>query len=222
MFVHQTIDRPCGVNVFGSCLIRVEPDTASLKFSVSQLDEKPEGAFRKTREAVGKVRVFLSGEGVPERDVGTSRIVLEQAYRGYGKEMEFLGYRANVSFNVTTGNLEAVEGLLAGAVAAGANQIESVTFHTKKLKELRAEARRRAVQAARIKAENYCGAAGVALGKVIHIEDVDPDEMRGRRGHGADLDLSEHDETCEPAAAYNPGSLVVEAAVMVGFALLPA
>ena len=47
---------------------------------------------------------------------------------------------------------------------AGANELTSVTFQTTRLKEVRADARRRAVAAAREKAELYCSAAGVSAG----------------------------------------------------------
>jgi hypothetical protein len=45
------------------------------------------------------------------------------------------------------------------------------------LKELRADARKQAVVAAREKAELYCREAGVAVGKVIAIEDSNPDQL---------------------------------------------
>jgi len=81
-------------------------------------------------------------------------------------------------------------------------------------RELRAEARRKAVAAAQEKAELYAQAAGVRVGAVLHIEDVDPDQVgvERYRSHGstpggaADQDLA-------------PGHVVVSAAVTIGFAV---
>ena len=46
MYVTQSVQRPFGINVFGSSIVRVEPDVASLKFSVSRLKQHPKDAFR--------------------------------------------------------------------------------------------------------------------------------------------------------------------------------
>jgi uncharacterized protein YggE len=106
--------------------------------------------------------------------------------------------------------------MLVGIVDAGADVIERVDLRTSRLAELRAEARTRALQAARRKAEGYASAAGIDLGRVVHIEDVNPAQLAGRRGHGADLDLS-NDDTATDTESYDPGAIEVTAAVMVGF-----
>ncbi len=71
--------------------------------------------------------------------------------------------------------------LLTGLIAAGANELTSVTFETTRLKQIRADARRQAVAAAREKAELYCTEAGVPVGRVIAIEDANPDLLVMRR-----------------------------------------
>ena len=69
MFVHQAIQRPFGVNVFGSCVVRVKPDSATLAFAVTRTAEKPADAFAATRKAVEDVRAFLSRSDVAAADV---------------------------------------------------------------------------------------------------------------------------------------------------------
>jgi uncharacterized protein YggE len=66
--------------------------------------------------------------------------------------------------------MDKVDPLLSGLIAAGANELTSVTFQTTRLKDLRADARRRPVAAAREKAELYCQAAGVTVGTVLAID----------------------------------------------------
>jgi uncharacterized protein YggE len=113
-------------------------------------------------------------------------------------------------------DLDRTEEILTGIVDAGANEIKAVDFQTSRLREVRADARRRAVEAAREKAENYCEAAGVTLGPVIHIEDVNPTRLRGGEGHiaaGAQMD----DEA--PTRAFDPGSIMVGGAVIIAFGL---
>jgi len=74
-------------------------------------------------------------------------------------------------FAVRLANLDNLESLLVSVAKAGANEMSGVTFRTRRLRELRAEARTRAVATAKAKAEAFCDAAGVKLGPVLYLED---------------------------------------------------
>jgi uncharacterized protein DUF541 len=91
--------------------------------------------------------------------------------------------------------------------------IEAVDFDVTTKGELRAEARRQAVGAARRKAELYAEAAGVRLGAVLHIDHVDPERVgfERYRGHGTAGEASPEDLA--------PGHVVVSAAVILGFSI---
>jgi uncharacterized protein len=212
MNVTQSIHNPLGINVFGSTLIRVEPDLASLSFAVSHLAQHPNEAFREAQTLAQKVRSYLAQAGIS--DVGSSRISLHEERRYVNGESRFAGYSARVAFNVLLRDLDRVEEILSGIVDAGANEINSVEFQTSRLKELRAEARQRAVRAAYEKANIYCEATQVKLGGVLHIEDVNPDLLRGYEGHVV-REVSPDDEG--PLQAIDPGSIMVKAAVMICF-----
>ncbi|MFV2017303.1 SIMPL domain-containing protein [Micromonospora sp. LOL_023] len=69
------------------------------------------------------------------------------------------------------------------------------------------------VAAARRKAELYAEAAGVRLGAVVHIDDVDPENVGHERyrGHGSGGQASAQDLA--------PGHVVVSAAVILGFSI---
>ncbi len=204
-----------GVKVFGSAVLRVEPDVASLHFSVGRKAKKPRDAFHDTRQAVRAVRTYLDQAGVGE--VAASRITLSQTFEHVGGKSTPTGYFARVSLNVLLTNLDRMEEVLVGVVDAGANEIGSVEFRTTRLKEHRAEARRRAVAAAREKAEIYCRAAGVSLGSVLAIEDINPEVLRGT-GEGHTSSEAPSDDA-GPERALAPGSIVVGAAVSIRFAI---
>jgi uncharacterized protein YggE len=220
MYVNQSIQRPHGVTVFGSSLIRVEPDYASLRFAVSRVLAKPKEAFDAARSGAAAVRAKLAELGVADRDVRASEVSLEEAYEGaYNQDRRKVGYRAQVAFHALVRDLAKIEPLLVGVVDAGADRIQSVHPKSSRLRELRRDARQRAVRSALAKAEEYAEAAGAKVGAVLHIEDVNPDEM-SRRSHAPDVDLSEHDETQGAAEAINPGGIVIAGAVMASFALV--
>jgi uncharacterized protein YggE len=204
-----------GVKVFGSAVLRVEPDSVSLQFAVTRSAKKPRDAFRETHQAAQTVRAYLGQNGV--KDVAASRITLSQTFEYSGGKNHPTGYLARVAFNVRISDLDRMEEILAGAIDAGANEIGAVEFRTSRLKEYRMDARRRAVAAAREKADNYCRAAGVALGPVVSLEDVHPEALRGT-GEQNTSSLVPSDDA-ESAGALTPQSIVVGAAVSVRFAL---
>ena len=124
-----------------------------------------------------------------------------------------------MTFRILIGRLDGVEKILADAVEAGANEVVSVKYLTTNLAEVRAQARREAVVAARRKAEVYCGAAGVSLGHVLHIEDLNPDSMVNRAGYLEATGSDMQDDDNAPGALTS-GSLAVSAAVMVTWSIL--
>ncbi|MBS2026246.1 MAG: SIMPL domain-containing protein, partial [Deltaproteobacteria bacterium] len=166
-----------------------------------------------------RVRARLQAAQIPDANVQTSRVGLEQSWEYAGGSIrQFKGYVASVSYRVRVDQLDKVEPLLIDLVDAGVNHIDAVEFLSSSLRDLRQQARELAVHAAKSKADTYVKAAGARLGPVLHIEDVNPDMMT-RGGHGPNLDLSAHSD--EPAAALKPGSITIAAAVVVGFGLQP-
>jgi len=210
--VEQSIRTPFGINVFGSSTVRIAPDLVSLTLSVAQIGQHPKEAFRAVRETTHQIQEFLAKAQI--KDAGSSHISLKTEFEYRNGESKFVGYQATVEFRVLLYDLARTEEILSGVIDAGITYIGSVEFQTSRLKELRLEARQRAVAAAREKAEAYCKAAGVELGEVMHIEDVNPDQLRRGQGHVQfEVELEDDGKT----QAFDPGSIVVSGAVMMAF-----
>jgi hypothetical protein len=79
--------------------------------------------------------------------------------------------------------------------------VDGTHFDVIAKRELRAEARRKAVAAARAKADLYAEAAGVRVGAVLHIEDVDPEQPGASR----------YRSHAEAAAPTNPATPMTQA-----------
>jgi uncharacterized protein len=219
----QTIQRALGISVFGSHLIRVDPDYASIELAVTRLAPKPDPAFVEARKGAQAVRAALSAMKLPDRDVRTSQITLAQEFEQVGGHRKFAGYRARIGVRVVLQDVAQTENVLITAVDAGADVIQRVSFGTRQLRELRARAREAAFAAATAKAELYGRAAEVRLGTVVHIEDVNPDESarRGYSSNAPDVDLVPDGDETAGDGAYSPSAIVVSAAVMVCFAIQP-
>jgi uncharacterized protein YggE len=220
----QAVHRPFGVTTYGSTIIRVEPDIASVHFAISRTAKHPKESFQIVREASRKLTDYLQSANF-KKETSSARISLSQEWEYKASSRQFVGYTARAGFHTLLFDLDHLEELLIGIVDAGVNEIDGVSFQTSRLKELRAEARRKAVEAATAKAENYCLAAGVRLGSVIHIEDVNPDmaDFFGRRyeGHAASQNVANMLEPGdgESLQAFNPGAIAITAAVLLSFGI---
>ena len=145
MYVAQSIHRPNGVNAFGSCLIRVDPDYASVRVAVTRIAAHPKDAFEASRTAAQAVRERIRTIGVPDGDVRASDVTLTEAFGGTPQERKKIGYEATVPFHLILRELAKLESLLSGVVDAGADRIISVHPKTSRIREVRKEARARSV-----------------------------------------------------------------------------
>ena len=208
-----SIRQPWGVSAFGQGDVSGEPDYADLRLSINRQSDKPEQALEAARIAVSAVLAAARELGIADTDVTSSRTSVRTVIsHGRDKEMRS-GPRCTVSLSVRLFDLDQVDRVLVALVDAGADTIGNVAYDTTHKPELRAEARRMAVQAALSKAELYAEAAGVSLGSVIHIEDVDPARLTGvARGRRAPT---------ESSGDLVPGEITVSAAVLLGLELAP-
>ncbi|MFE0511484.1 SIMPL domain-containing protein [Streptomyces sp. NPDC058964] len=208
------IKEPWGLSVLGAGHVSAEPRLAQVRLAVDLLAPTPKEAFAQAGAAVARLRTVLREHGIPDADVSGSRLALQSDFKGYGAERTFLGYRCEATYTVQTEALDRLELLIDDAVRAGANRVDEVRFEVRDKPALRDEARRRAVAAARRKAEVYADACGVRLGPVLHIQDVDPESL-GMRSHGSRIGGDP-----ESDGVLAPGAVRVEAAVLLGFGLL--
>ncbi len=213
----RAIANPFGISVFGYAQKRVEPDHVSVVFALNRLEKTPAAAFQAVKKSSSEIQAYLTKNRITE--YGQSQPYLEQLKERRNKTREFLGYIAKVRFNMVIRDLSKLEDTLAAIVELGADEIESVSFGTDKIRTLRQSIREQAVREATTKAEAYCKAANVKLGKIVHIEDVNPDELE--RANILETpnanQITEQDDT---ENAFNPASTVVKAAVLLGFDLI--
>ena len=124
-----------GVKVFGSAIVRVAPDTASIATAVSRREANADAAFEHARTDAQRVIAFLHDAGVT--DFRSSQITLSRVTRYRDREQVFVGFKAEIGFQVTLWELDTIEPILSGLVAAGADALKSVAFETTRLKEVR-------------------------------------------------------------------------------------
>jgi uncharacterized protein YggE len=150
-------------------------------------------------------------------EFGVSRAALNRQVQFVQGLPQFVGYQTRISFRVSFKELDRVDEVAEGLVSAGMNEIERISFETSKLKDERARARRMAIAAAIEKAQNYCLAASVTLGRIIHIEDANPMTVQAEMARGHHAPSADFDDG--DSGPLDPSLIEIAGAVFVTFEL---
>lgn len=211
----ETLCSHLGISCYGSAVIRVNPDIARVELTVDSLKDEAKDAFIAVQKKTAAVMALLKTMNIHESQ--SSRVSLERETRWVDGEHTVLGYNAALGLNILVRDVSLVEKMILGCIEAGANKIRSVHFDTIKLRETRATARKNAIRSARAKAMDYCEEAGVRLGKVVKIDDLNPARVSGNRESYQEYEFEEDPDA--GVRAIDPGAVNVTAAVQVLFEL---
>ena len=156
------------INVSGEGKIKVTPDQATITIGVENMGSDANDVKKKNDAAIDAILKYLKSSGVPAADYQTKRVSLNRNYDYDKKKYSFVAQQTIV---INLKDLSKYDALMMGVVDAGANNIQGVEFRTSKLAQYESEARTKAVQQARLKANDYAAALGQKAGKAIVVTD---------------------------------------------------
>jgi uncharacterized protein len=165
------------VTVTGSGEISAKPDQAQIQVGVVTSAPTAAKALQENTDAMQKLFKRISGLGIAEKDVQTSSVnVTPQYKRGPQGQVEpgVVGYEVTNQVHITVRDLAKVGGVLDDLVSEGANTVHGIQFSVAEPEPLLDEARKKAVQNARHKAELYAASADVKVGRVLLIQEETP------------------------------------------------
>ncbi len=155
----------------------VVPDMATLRLSVLREGSTAREALDAANAAAAAVIAALKAGGIAERDLQTSGLSVQPQY-SYPQPTDrpqppkIAGYQVTNTITARLRDLGEVGTVIDEAVTLGVNQGGDIVFGNADPKPALAEARKRAVQEARAKAEVLALAAGVELGAVREISET--------------------------------------------------
>jgi uncharacterized protein YggE len=196
-----------GVTVSGNAAVETVPDRAELSFGVQSQGRTASAAFAASSAEIEKVVAALRAAGVAAADIQTQQISLSPRYTENGEDI--VGYIAQNSVSAKLRSLGRAGAVIDAAVAAGANQVNGPSLSRSDTEQLYRNALRLAVQNARAKAQVIADAAGVALGKVLGVEES-----------GASPVAKDEARAAVPSAGIEPGTQDIQASVVVTFAVV--
>jgi hypothetical protein len=159
------------ITVTGEGRVEAPPDMATVSLGVTTQGDTAAAAMAANSAAVQAVLDRLTAAGIAARDMQTSGLSLNAQFSNYdsSRQPEIQGYVAVNMVTVRVRALETLGPVLDAAVADGANTLNGLAFGLADPDPALREARSRAVQDARARAEVLAAAAGVTLGRVLSI-----------------------------------------------------
>jgi uncharacterized protein YggE len=157
---------------------RTAPDQATISMGVTTQAPTAGAALAGNRTRMTAVVAALRAQGLAERDIQTSGLDVSPQYtyaRGpNGQEQgppRIAGYQVTNQVTVLVRDLARLGPAVDAVVAAGANQINGISFGLQNADARSDEARRQAVANVRRKAELYAQAAGLRVARLVTLSE---------------------------------------------------
>lgn len=161
------------LTVTGQGEARAAPDMATIQLGVTTQAASAAEAMRQNSTQQTAVIEALTGAGIEQADVQTSGLNLNPLMDyAEGRAPTVTGYQASNMVAVRVREVARLGEVLDAIVAAGANEINGISFIRDDASASEDEARRAAVEDARHKAEVLAEAAGLTLGPVLVLRDT--------------------------------------------------
>ena len=144
--------------------VRVAPDMATITTGVMTEASTAQEAMAQNRTQMNQVIAALRRQGIEERHIQTSGLNLNAVYDYPPNEQPRLrGYQASNQVTIQVRDLDNLGRAIDAVVAAGANQINGVSFGLIDPRAAEDAARRAAVQSLQSKAQLYAEATGMRI-----------------------------------------------------------
>ena len=150
-----------------------KPDQAQVQVGVDILADSVEAAASQNQAVINEIMSALTAQGVEPKDIQTTNfnVWVEQIYLE-GQTPQVGGYHVSNQVNVTIREIDKVGEVLSAVIGAGANNIFGISFSVADPATLEAEARAKAMEDARARAEDLAQLGHVELGEVKLISEV--------------------------------------------------
>ncbi len=171
----ESTEAPRTVTVSGMGEASAKPDQASIHVGVTSQGKTAQDALSANNRDMAALLTTLKDAGIADKDIQTSNFSVSPRYSSNTSretgEREIIGYNVFNQARVKVRDLDNLGGILDASVRSGANQLHGVSFSISEPQSLLDDARVKAVDDAKRKAELLANAAGAQLGKALAIQE---------------------------------------------------
>lgn len=160
-----------GIAVSGSGRITGTPDTLTISFGVTVVEDSVTEAVAGAAESADAVIETLTAAGIAEDDIQTTNYSIFPRYDYRNDTETLLGYQVNNTVTAKVRDLDAAGSIIDDVATAGGNTVtvSGVSFSIEDNEELVEAARTAAWEDAAAKAQQLADLAGVTLGSPTSI-----------------------------------------------------
>jgi uncharacterized protein YggE len=159
---------PPTVDVTGEGIILVVPDEVTISVRVENTGNEVRPLKTMNDQIVNDVLQTIKRLGIEDKHVQTEYVRLSKNYQHNTKTYN---YSANQTISIYLKDLQKYEPLMDGLMTSGINRIDGISFSSSKEKELKSQARKKAVENAVMKATEYVGVLNQKIGKAVSISE---------------------------------------------------
>jgi uncharacterized protein len=203
------------LNVNGLGQVNLTPDIAYIYIGVHTEGVTASEAVDSNKSQTTAVIDALKKAGVAEKDIRTTNFSIWPSQQ-YGPDGAVTGsvYMVDNSVYITVRDLDGLGDLLDSAITAGANSVNSIQFDVADKTQAVKEARAKAVEDAKLQAQELADAAGVSLGNIqtINFYDNSPSPISGGKGGGGVT-------AADVSVPIQPGQLTISVTVSLTYSI---
>ncbi len=215
LLISQNTDLQPNVSVTGEGTVPVVPDKVTINVQVENKGENPKTLKQENDRIINTVLGFIKSMHVKDSDVKTLYIKLN---KNYDYQTKTYSYVANQSITIQLKDLSKYEDLMNGLLESGINRIDGVYFSSSKEKELQSQARKKAIQNAKKKAEEYATVLNQSIGKAITISEFAGNSFPGPLNRKVEMVMSSGNSSSN-SQTISFGEIEIKATVNVSFIL---
>ena len=151
------------VNVTGTGRVTLEPDKATVSFTVYSTDDNASEAQQENTELMSAVLDVIRSKGIAEEDMETGGLNIREVYDYNKSPARIVAYDVYHSVEVTVRDMSVLGSLISEALAAGASSVSGPEYSIEDDSAAYLKALSLAVEAANAKAEVIAAGAGGRL-----------------------------------------------------------
>ncbi len=200
------------VDVTGEGIILTVPDEVTISVRVENTGNEVRPLKAMNDQIVHDVLQTVKRIGIVDKNVQTEYVRLT---KNYDYKTKTYNFSANQTIRIYLKDLEKYEPLMDGLMASGINRIDGIAFSSSKETALKSQARKKAIENAVMKAEEYVGVLNQTIGKAVSISEFNNATMPQPMYRS----MAMQDESASSKQTLAPGEIEIRTAVKVRFIL---
>ena len=170
-YIGRTDQQIYSITISGEGKVTAKPDIGQISLGVQTEKLKVVDAQKENTDKVNALTKALKDFGIKDEDIQTLQYTIYPQYEWTNNKQQLKGYNVNQTVAVKVRDLDKIGPIIESAGRIGVNQIGDLNFTIDDPEKLRQQAREKALDNAKQKAEALAKIAGSRLGKVISFSE---------------------------------------------------